>query len=147
MDAVPERNPENEKPGHPTAAISREVVKTLKQDFGRGPTRSRTYLHDDCVLVLLREGHTASERTMEQGGRERAVAQERVDISEDGRATLMAIVERTIGRKVLGFMSSSQQDPELISFVFVLEASPLLEDDPRTDEAEGRGAPEGSRLP
>lgn len=128
MEAIPDKGAEDEAAfaDRPTAAISREIVKSLKHDFGRGPTKARTYVHDDCVLVLMREGHTTTERTMEKGGQQRAVAQGRVDVSETIRATLIAIVERTIGRKVVGFMSSSQQDPELISYVFVLETSPLL---------------------
>jgi uncharacterized protein YbcI len=113
-----------------TSALSREIVKTLKHDFGRGPTKARTHIHDDCVLVLMREGHTTSERTMGKVGQMRSVAQGRVDISETIRSSLIAIVEREVGRKVVGFMSSSQQDPELISYVFVFETSPLVADHP-----------------
>ena len=50
------------------AAISREVVVLLKNLVGRGPTRSKTYIHDDCVLILLREGHTKGEETMFEAG-------------------------------------------------------------------------------
>lgn len=107
------------------AKISREIVQLLKKHMGRGPTKARTYLNEECVLVLLREGHTTSEETMYQGGEARAVAQSRVDISEMLRAPLMQIVEQHTGRKVVGFLSSSQQDPDLLDFVFVLENSPL----------------------
>jgi uncharacterized protein YbcI len=128
MESTPDKRSENAEAfaNRPTAVISREIVKSLKHGVGRGPTQARAYVHDDCVLVLMREGHTTSERTMEKGGQQRAVAQGRVDVSETIRATLIAVVERTIGRNVVGFMSSSQQDPELISYVFVLETSPLL---------------------
>jgi uncharacterized protein YbcI len=119
------------------AKISREIVQLLKRHMGRGPTKARTYLHEECVLVLLREGHTASEETMYQGGEARSVAQGRVDISEMLRAPLMQIVEQRTGRKVLGFLSSSQQDPDLLDFVFVLETSPLARPD---EDAELSGA-------
>jgi uncharacterized protein YbcI len=109
------------------AKISREVVQLLKQHIGRGPTKARTYLNDECVLVLLREGHTTSEQTMFEGGGARSVAQSRVDISELLREPLMQIVEQHMGRKVEGFLSSSQQDPDLLDFVFVLENSPLTQ--------------------
>lgn len=112
------------------AKISREVVQLLKRHAGRGPTKARTYLNDECVLVLLREGHTASEETMYQGGEARAVAQGRVDLSELLRAPLIQVVEQHMGRKVEGFLSSSQQDPDLLDFVFVLETSPLARPDP-----------------
>lgn len=109
------------------AAISREVVVLLKDLIGRGPTKSKTYIHDDCVLLLLREGHTKSEDTMLAAGERGAVAQHRVEISEMIRGPLIEVIERHVGRKVIGFMSSSQQEPDIISFVFVLETSPLLE--------------------
>jgi uncharacterized protein YbcI len=109
------------------AAISREVVVLLKDLVGRGPTKSKTYVHDDCVVLLLREGHTRGEETMFEAGGSRAVAQGRVDISEMIREPLIEVIERKTGRKVVGFMSSSQQDPDLLSFVFVLDTSPLLE--------------------
>lgn len=111
----------------PQAAISREVVGLLKDLVGRGPTKSKTYVHDDCVVLLLREGHTRGEETMFQAGSARAVAQSRVDMSETIRPPLVEVIERHTGRKVVGFMSSSQQGPDLISFVFVLDTSPLLE--------------------
>jgi uncharacterized protein YbcI len=129
MESVPDKRAENRaaSPHKPvTSAVSREIVKALKHDFGRGPTKARTHILDDCVLVLMREGHTTSERTMGRVGQRRSVAQGRVDMSETIRVSLIAIVEREIGRKVVGFMSSSQQDPDLISYVFVLETSPLV---------------------
>lgn len=109
------------------AAISREVVVLLKDLVGRGPTKSKTYIHDDCVILLLREGHTRGEETMFAAGGSRTVAQGRVDISETIRGPLVEVIERHTTRKVVGFMSSSQQDPDLISFVFVLDTSPLLD--------------------
>ncbi|MGN6556435.1 MAG: Na-translocating system protein MpsC family protein [Solirubrobacterales bacterium] len=56
------------------AKISREVVQLLKRRVGRGPTKARTYLNDECVLILLREGHTASEQTIFEGGGEPALS-------------------------------------------------------------------------
>lgn len=120
---------ETESEGHQgrLAAISREVVVLLKNLIGRGPTKSKTYIHDDCIVLLLREGHTRGEETMFEAGGSRAVAQGRVDISETIREPLIEVIERHTTRKVVGFMSSSQQDPDLLCFVFVLDTSPLLE--------------------
>jgi uncharacterized protein YbcI len=119
---------ENETQRHDErrSAISRETVGLLKDLVGRGPTKSKAYIHDDCVLLLLREGHTRGEETMFEAGGSRGVAQGRVDISETIRQRLTEMVERHLERRVIGFMSSSQQHPDLISFVFVLETSSLL---------------------
>jgi len=119
------------------AAISREVVVILKNLVGRGPTKSKTYIHEDCVLILLREGHTRGEETMFEAGGSRAVAQSRVDMSETIRGPLIEVIERHTDRKVVGFLSSSQQDPDLISFVFVLETSPLVTESGEDAEASG----------
>ena len=37
-------------------AISDGLVGLLKEFFGRGPTRAKTYYHDDLVVCLLRGG-------------------------------------------------------------------------------------------
>lgn len=129
---------QTEPEGHPghVAAISREIVVLLKDLTGRGPTKAKTYIHEDSVVVLLRDGHTRSEATMFAAGGSRGVAQGRVDMSETIRDPLIEVIERHTGRKVVGFMSSSQQDPDLLSFIFVLDVSPLLE-----PAGEGEGDP------
>lgn len=61
------------------------------------------------------------------GGREEAVAESRVELSEAIRGSLVQVVERNVGRKVGGFMSSSHQHPDLLAFVFVFETASVLE--------------------
>jgi uncharacterized protein YbcI len=112
-----------------TAAISREVISLTKSLTGRGPTKAKTYLHQECVVVLMREAHTLAEGTMAGGGRQREVAQTRVDISEDARQKFIEIIEQHTGRKVVGFMSTSQQEPSLLAQVYVLETSPLVSEE------------------
>ena len=121
------------RPVSKVAVISREIVAVLKESVGRGPTRAKTHLHDDCVLVLMREGHTRSEGTMFEGGGSQAVVQGRLDLSEMIRDRLVEVVERNTGRKVTGFLASSQQHPDLISFVFVFAPSPPPEEGDEID--------------
>ncbi|MGE0506075.1 MAG: Na-translocating system protein MpsC family protein [Solirubrobacterales bacterium] len=109
-----------ERAASPSANISKEVIAVLKSELGRGPTKAKTYLLDECVLILLREGHTRQEETNLRASGGRSVAQGRVDVSEAIREPLISVVERQTGRSVVGFMSSSQQNPSLLSFVFVL---------------------------
>jgi uncharacterized protein YbcI len=123
---------EAETPGHPSdrsetaATITREVIRLTKTIMGRGPTQGKTYFLNECVLVLMRDAHTTAEGSMAGGGRTREVAQTRVDLSEDERRPFIDIIEQTTGQKVVGFMTSSQQDPSLLSQVYVLETTPLL---------------------
>jgi uncharacterized protein YbcI len=107
----------------PSATISREIVKLVKSITGRGPTKARTHVLDDCVVVLMREGHTVSEQSMAEAGQQRTVAQSRVDLSEDQRARFIDVVEQTTGRRVISFLTSSHQDPSILVQVFVLETA------------------------
>jgi uncharacterized protein YbcI len=109
-----------------TAAISRAVIQLTKSLTGRGPTQVKTYIESECVLVLMREAHTAAEGSMATGGRQRDVAQTRVDLSEDARQRFIDVIEQHTGRKVAGFISGSQQDPSLLAQVYVLDTSPLV---------------------
>jgi uncharacterized protein YbcI len=119
-----------------TAAISREVIRLTKSLTGRGPTKAKTYVQNECVVVVMREGHTPAEGSLAEGGRERDVAQTRVDLSEDARRKFIEIIEQHTGRKVMGFMSGSQQDPSLLAQVYVLETSPLLSSVPEAEPAD-----------
>ena len=117
----------------PQRTIQRDITAIHKEFFGRGPIRSKLYMQPDSVLVLMFEGHTRGEESLHQAGERRSVAQGRVDVSESARARFIEVVERHTGRNVVGFMSSSQQDPDLLSHVYVLEPTDLLhvvEEDP-----------------
>ena len=64
---------------------------------------------------------------MEAGGEEKAVAQQRVRSAEAIHDELVSVVEVATERKVIGYMSSSRQEPSLLSHVFVLEPTDLLD--------------------
>lgn len=106
--------------------LQRDVVKLHKEFMGRGPINTKLYLHDDAVVVLMFNGHTTGEETMFDAGGHRSVAQTRVDMSESLRARFIEVVEGHTGREVVGFMSSSQQHPDLLSQVYVLKPTDLL---------------------
>lgn len=113
-------------------SLQSEIVKLHKEFSGQGPIGSKLYVHDEAIIVLMFRGHTVGEQTMLTGGGRRSVAQSRVDMSESARARLIEAVESHTGQDVVGFMSSSQQAPDLLSYIFVLRP---------TDES-GRWFPE-----
>ena len=51
-----------------TARISTEIVRTLKESFGKGPVKAKSYLLDDFLLVVMRGGVTVAEQTMLERG-------------------------------------------------------------------------------
>ena len=125
------QNPEQQtgRLGETRRAISRSIVTVLKEHLGRGPVKAKTYLHEDSVLVLMYNGHTVAEETLDAGGEAESVASQRVKASEAIRGELTAIVEAETGRKFIGFMSGSQQHPSLLNLVFVLDSSDLISPD------------------
>jgi uncharacterized protein YbcI len=107
-------------------AISNGLVSLLKEFYGVGPTKAKTYYHDDLVVCLLRGGFTRVERTLLEGGRTTAVIEQRMAFQEVMRARFTEVVERVTGRAVVGFMSGNQQDPDMICEVFVLAPTDLI---------------------
>jgi uncharacterized protein YbcI len=81
------------------------------------------------VVCLLRGGFTRVERTLLEGGRTAAVIQQRMEFQEVMRDRFIAVVERATDRRVVGFMSGNQQDPDMICEVFVLAPTELVSDE------------------
>lgn len=101
--------------------ISDGMVSLLKEYYGVGPTRAKTYYSDDLVVCVLRGGFTRVEQTLLRGGRGDVVIQQRMEFQEVMRERFSAVVEQATGRKVIGFMSGNQQDPDMVCEVFILE--------------------------
>jgi len=116
--------------------ISDGMVALLKEYYGRGPSQAKSYYHDDLVVCLLRGGFTRVEQTLLEGGRTAAVIQQRMEFQEVMRDRFSAVIEAATGRRVIGFMSGNQQQPDMICEVFILDGSDLV-----TDEDQPGGDP------
>jgi uncharacterized protein YbcI len=114
--------------GQVLAAISDGVVALLKEYYGKGPTEAKTYYQDELVVCLLHGGLTRVEKTLHDGGRLDAVTQQRLAFHEVMRDRFNAVVEQATGRRVIGFMSGCQHEPDMICEVFILAS---VGDDPR----------------
>jgi uncharacterized protein YbcI len=109
--------------------ISDGIVALLKEFYGRGPTRTKSYYEDDLVVCLLRGGFTRVEQTLLEGGRGPAVIQQRMEFQELMRERFEAVIERATGRRVIGFMSGNQQHPDIMCEVFILAPTDLVDDE------------------
>ena len=107
-------------------AISDGLVALLKEFYGRGPTRAKSYFEDDLVVCLLRGGFTRVEQTLLEGGRGSSVIQQRMDFQDLMRQRFEMVIEDATGRRVIGFMSGNQQDPDMMCEVFVLSPTDLV---------------------
>jgi uncharacterized protein YbcI len=113
--------------GDTRTAISDGIVALLKEYYGRGPDRTKTYVNGDLVVCLLRGGFTRVEQTLREAGHGEDVIRQRMAFQDVIRERFTRVVERATGRKVIGFMSGNQQDPDMICEVFVLAQNTLLE--------------------
>ena len=117
------------------SAISDGMVALLKEYYGHGPTRTKSYYQDDLVVCVLRGGFSRVEQTLLDGGRGAAVIEQRMEFQELMRERFEAVIEGATGRPVIGFMSGNQQHPDMMCEVFVLGPTDLVGDhelgDPR----------------
>jgi uncharacterized protein YbcI len=114
--------------GDVLTAISDGLVALLKEFYGRGPTRAKSYYEDDLVVCLLRGGFTRVEQTLLEGGRGSSVIQQRMEFQELMRQRFEAVIESATGRHVIGFMSGNQQHPDMMCEVFILAPTDLVDD-------------------
>ncbi len=117
----------SEKHGEVLTAISDGMVALLKEFYGRGPTRTKSYYEDDLVVCVLRGGFSRVEQTLLEGGRGAAVIQQRVEFQELMRERFEAVIEHATGRRVIGFMSGNQQHPDMMCEVFILAPTDLVD--------------------
>jgi len=123
--------------GEVLSTISDGMVSLLKEFYGHGPTRAKSYYADDLVVCVLRGGFSRVEQTLLDGGRGPAVIQQRMDFQEVMRHRFETVIEAATGRRVIGFMSGNQQDPDLMCEVFIVAPTDLLDGDELPADALG----------
>ena len=107
--------------GDRAAAISNAIVSLHRQRAGKGPTKAKTHVLDDVLLVVLENGSAPIERTLAEHGRADLVHEVRRSFQDAMGDAFIAVVERETGRKVRAFLSQSHPDPDVSVEVFLLE--------------------------
>jgi len=115
--------PTHSSDGQLAAAISTAVVHVLSEHTGRGPTKARTVLDQDVVVVILHESMTKAERTLVHAGKDSEVMQLRRTYQETMQTDLVAAVERLTERRVVAFMSANHIEPDAAAEVFLLDGA------------------------
>jgi uncharacterized protein YbcI len=108
------------------AAISTSIVALLREHYGRGPMKAKTYLLDDIIVVVMRgSGFTALEQTiMDSGDGERVVAM-REDFQRMMEARYKDTIKELTGRNVVAFLSQAHVEPDITMEIFFIDG--LLE--------------------
>jgi uncharacterized protein YbcI len=114
------------------AAIANELGKMISEFVGRGATKSRAFVHNDIVVLLLEDGATRAEVNLVAAGRPELVREQRDVLQRAMEAQLVAAIERLTGRTVRTFLSGSSTQGESAVEVFVLE--PETPPPPVTDD-------------
>ena len=107
--------------GELLAAISTKIVSILRDHYGRGPMKAKTYVMDDLVVCVLRNGFIAIEETMMQQGREQEVLEMRHDFQRMMGERYKQEIEKLTGRKVVAFLSQAHVHPDITLEVFFMD--------------------------
>ena len=108
--------------GHLLSAISNRIVSMIRENYGRGPMKAKTYALDDMIVCVLREsGFSAIERTMMDSGEPERVLGMREDFQRVMETRYRELIEELTGRKVVAFMSQGNIEPELTLEIFFVD--------------------------
>jgi uncharacterized protein YbcI len=115
--------PAPERVGEMLAAISTRIVGLLREHYGRGPSRAKTYAMDDCIVCVLRNGFTAHERTIVDSGEAGRVIEMRQDFQRLMERRYRETIETITGRRVIAFLSQAHLEPDITLEIFFLDRS------------------------
>jgi uncharacterized protein YbcI len=101
--------------------ISNGIVQLMSHHYGRGPTKSKAYVFDDYVFVVLEDLLTRAETTMVANGRGALVREMRLVFQGDMADEFKGVVENALGRRVKTYHSQVVFDPPMGFEIFVLE--------------------------
>lgn len=95
-------------------AISNEMVRIYKEQFGRGPTKTRTHwAGPDIVLVTLEQTFTPAERRLRELGEHERLRDLRMLFQYAETGAFCESIERLTGRKVRSFVSGIDTETDL----------------------------------
>jgi uncharacterized protein YbcI len=107
--------------GQTLAAISNEVVRLRSRHYGRGPTKARTVIAGDMVVVRMFDPFTRAERTLIERGRLADVRHARAVLQDELAGEFTNAIEGLTGRTVIHYFSDVRSAPDVAVDLFLLE--------------------------
>ena len=137
--------------GRLLAEITNRIVAFMREHYGRGPIKAKTYVLDNLIVCVLSDGFTAIERTMVEGGQPDRVLEMRRDFQELMEVRYTEMIEELTGRQVLAFLSQAHVEPDLTIEMFLMDGpvpgfGALEVVDPAPEAADDEGGDEGARA-
>jgi uncharacterized protein YbcI len=116
-----EHGPQPLAGGRPLAEITNRIVGLMREHYGRGPIKAKTYVLDNLIVCVLSDGFTAIERTMMEGGEPNRILDMRRDFQRMMKTRYSEMIEQLTGRKVLAFLSQAHIEPDLTIEMFLMD--------------------------
>jgi uncharacterized protein YbcI len=113
--------------GEMRAMISKEIVRLQAEYYGKGPTKAKTYIVDDLVVVVLEESFTRAEKTLAERGEREAIQHIRRRFQQAMADSFTSVVEQATGRRVRAFLSETDiaQDVSVETFLLADERTDM----------------------
>jgi uncharacterized protein YbcI len=107
---------------HALAALSNEIVRIYKEQFGRGPTKVRShYAGPDTVMCVLENTFTPAEKNLQGMGEHQRLREMRMFFQYASAGEFTEAVKGATGRQVRSFISGIDTNTDIACEVFVLE--------------------------
>ena len=109
--------------GQLLAEISTTIVGILRDHYGRGPMKAKTYALDDIIVCVMRgSGFTPLEKTIMDSGEPDRVVEMREDFQRVMAGRYKDAIERLTNRKVLAFLSQAHVEPDITMEIFFIDS-------------------------
>jgi uncharacterized protein YbcI len=109
--------------GRLLAEITNQIVSLMREHYGRGPIKAKTYVLDDLIVCVLKNGFTAIERTMVEAGKPDRVLEMRRDFQRVMKLRYSKMIEDLTGRQVLAYLSQAHVEPDLTIEIFLMDSA------------------------
>jgi uncharacterized protein YbcI len=118
--------PQPDPPGGRThsvqLAVSNAMVRLYKEQFGRGPTKTRTHFAgSDTLICTLEDSMTPAERHLVEMGEDQRMRDTRMFFQYASEKEFRGAIEGITGRKVWAFVSGIDVKRDVSTEVFYLE--------------------------
>jgi uncharacterized protein YbcI len=108
--------------GQLLSAISTRIVAILREHYGRGPMKAKTYALDDLIVVVMRgSGFTSLEQTIMDSGEPDRVVAMRHDFQRMMTKRFTETIEELTGRNVVAFLSQAHVEPDITMEIFFID--------------------------
>jgi uncharacterized protein YbcI len=101
--------------------INDRLTRLMREHYGRGPIKAKTYILDNLIISVLSDGFTALERTMMESGEPERVLEMRREYQRLMKTRYSEMIEELTGRNVLAFLSQTHVEPDLTVEMFLMD--------------------------